>query len=60
MNLKVALKFTLQLGAGCSYSQRFRCKRSFPILANSRTSQFMFLIYLIEYQNVKIDSAIKL
>ena len=37
-----------------SYSQKFRGKRSFPNLANIRTSQFMFLKYLTEYQNVKI------
>ena len=37
-----------------SYSQKFRGKRSFPNLADIRTSQFMFLKSLIEYQNVKI------
>ena len=37
-----------------SYSQKFRGKRSFPNLADIRTSQFMFLKFLIEYQNVKI------
>ena len=27
---------------GVSYSQKFRGKRGFPNLSNSRTSQFMF------------------
>ena len=45
---------------GVSYSQKFCSKCSFPKMANSRTSQFMFPKYLIEYQNVKIDSEIKI
>ena len=39
---------------GVSYSQKFHGRRSFTNLASSRTSQFMFPKYLIEYQNVKI------
>ena len=42
-----------------SYSQKFRGKRTFPSLANIRTSQFMFPKYLIKYQNVKKNSEIK-
>ena len=38
---------------GC-YSQIFHGKYDFPNLAITRTSQFMFPKYLIEYQNVKI------
>ena len=43
-----------------SYSQKFCSKGGFPDLANNRTSQFRFPKYLIEYQNVKIDSEIKI
>ena len=39
---------------GVSYHQKFSNKRGFPNLTNSRTSQFMFLKYLMEYQNVKV------
>ena len=39
---------------GFGYNQKFHGKRGFCNLANSRTSQFMFSKYLIEYQNVKI------
>ena len=35
-------------------------KRSFLNLVSNRTSQFIFSKYLIEYQNVKIDSEIKI
>ena len=45
---------------GVSYSQKFGGKHSFPIFANSRTSQFMFPKYGIKYQNVKIDNKIKI
>ena len=38
---------------GVSYSQKFRGKRTFPSLANIRTSEFMFPKCLIKYQNVK-------
>ena len=40
--------------------KKFRGKRSFPNLVNSRISQFMFLEYPIEYQNVKIDNETKI
>ena len=39
---------------GVSYSQKLHSKHSLPNLANSRTSQFMFPKYLIEYQIVKL------
>ena len=41
-------------GQGVSYSQKFRGKRSFLNMANSRTFQFTFPKYLTEYPNVKI------
>ena len=44
----------VQCFQGVSYSQKFRGKRGFSNLANSRTSQFMFPKYLIEYQNIKL------
>ena len=44
------MKFFTCFGVqGVSYSQKFHDKRSFPYLINSRTSQFMFSTYLIEY-----------
>ena len=36
-----------------SYSRKFHGKRGFPNLANGRTFQFMFLVYLTQYQNLK-------
>ena len=45
---------------GVGYSQKFRGKRSFPNLVNNRTSQFMFRKYWIDYQNVRIDSEVKI
>ena len=45
---------------GVSYIQKFCGKHGFPNLANGRTSQFMCSKYLIEYQNIKVDSKIKI
>ena len=44
---------------GVSYSKKLHGKPSFPNLANCRNSQFMFSKYL-EYQNVKLDSGVKM
>ena len=43
-----------------SYCKKFCVRCSFPNLVDGRTSQLMFPKYLIEYQNVKIDSEIKI
>ena len=43
-----------------SNSQKFRSKHSFLNLVNSRTSQFLFPKYWMEYWNGKIDSEIKI
>ena len=54
-NSKVTGSFVVKVGPqGVSYSKKFRGKRGFPNLANSRTYQFTFPKYLIEYQNVKV------
>ena len=41
-------------GENVSYNQKFFSNPSFPNLANSKASQFMFPKYLIDHQNVKI------
>ena len=45
---------------GVSYSQKFCGKPSFPNLVNNRASQFLFPKYWIEYQNVNINSEIRI
>ena len=42
-----------ELKQGVNCSQKFCGKHGFPNLANTRTSQFVFPKYLMEYQNVK-------
>ena len=44
----------LQGVQGVSYSKKFLNKHGFPNLAKSKSAQFMFSKYLIEYQTVKI------
>lgn len=41
-------------------SNKFCGNHSFPNFANGTTSHFIFSKYFIEYQNVKIDSEIKI
>ena len=52
--------FITRLFQGVNCSQKLYGKHSFPNLANSRASQFMFPKYLIEYRAVKIDSEIEI